>query len=453
MEPKKLAIIGACCSRDMCNHNFVSNYKDYFEVVYYAFQTSFISLMSKPIPYNRDLVSFEGKNFNPWYKDIFISELNKSFCNDLLSLQPDNLLIDFYSDVIMGVLEICDGESYISQRLKDQNNNAAFKLIPYSRELNPIVNREEYFELFETSLKQFFDFMKLYLPQTNIMLSVPCFTDKIKNKDGTVGILTEKNVALYNSIYAAMVDIAKKANDKLIIIDLGKEYYSDPEYIFGGAWIVHFVKDYYEDLIKEVYKNSQSRTELSGKDITQPYAFNLILNHNLQNGTLFYKYWKDIFHIRQNDNSIYVKERNHASNIYGQLLSADIAVDSDAEYSISFECLVSSEVELSSDTVFVARSFNKPNMLKKKDAEDNIIIHWNKKYDAWYEYTCIYKPKGKYMSFGCFCAKNGMVSWKNIMIHKLTEGAIKINKNIMEILYEKDNTALNDVNQPELYKK
>ena len=48
--------------------------------------------------------------------------------------------------------------------------------------------------------------MKLYLSKTNIMLNVPCFINKIKNKDGTVSIL-------YNNIYAAAVDIAKKANN------------------------------------------------------------------------------------------------------------------------------------------------------------------------------------------------------------------------------------------------
>lgn len=451
-EPKKLAIIGACCSRDMCNHNFVSNYKDYFDIVYYAFQTSFISLMSKPVPYNRDLISFEGKNFNAWYRDILVGELNKSFCNDLLSLQPDNLLIDFYSDVVMGVLEISGGESYISQRIKDQENNAAFKLISRSRELMPIINREEYLALFEKGLKRFFDFMKLYLPQTNIMLNVPHFTDKIKNKDGTIGIFHEKNVALYNDIYAAMVDIAKKTSDKLIVIDLGKEYYIDPEYIFGGAWIVHFMKDYYEDLIREVYKNSQSRTVPSKQNTMQLYAFNLILNHDLQNGTLFYKYWDNIFRIDPDNNSIYVNERDHSGNIYRILLSADIAVDPDAEYLISFECLVSSEVELSSDVIFVARSFNKPNMGRKADAADNMEIPWNNKYDIWCEYTRVYKPKGKYMSFGCCCAKNGMISWKNIMLHRLTEGVTKNSKNIIEILHEKNIDVLNDVNRIELYK-
>lgn len=40
---KQIAVIGACCSRDMFNPKFVNNWKDSFDLIYYAFQTIWLN--------------------------------------------------------------------------------------------------------------------------------------------------------------------------------------------------------------------------------------------------------------------------------------------------------------------------------------------------------------------------------------------------------------------------
>ena len=61
---KQIAVIGACCSRDMFNSKFVDNWKESFDLTYYAFQTSFISMTSEPIPYSMELLTFEGRDYS-----------------------------------------------------------------------------------------------------------------------------------------------------------------------------------------------------------------------------------------------------------------------------------------------------------------------------------------------------------------------------------------------------
>ena len=141
---KQIAVIGACCSRDVFNRNFISNYKDEFNLLYYSFQTSMISIMSSPVPYNRKQLNFKGERYSEWYRNILERELNKSFLNDLYSLQPENLLIDFYSDVIMGVLEIEKGASYISQRVKDQKNTAIYSILNVTDIIKPAISQDKY---------------------------------------------------------------------------------------------------------------------------------------------------------------------------------------------------------------------------------------------------------------------------------------------------------------------
>ncbi len=202
---KQLAIIGACCSRDLFNSKFVCDWNESFDLIYYSFQTSFISLTSEPIPYSRKLLSFEGKNYSTWYKNILLRELNKSYYNDLLSLQPDNLLIDFYSDVVNGCWQI-EGKSFMTYRLKDQKNNAAFYEISDKREIKPLTHYEEYMIWWKKSIDKFINFMDEYLPLTNIVVNVPYFNDQILYSNGKIEKYKEDNVQRYNEIYHEMVD-------------------------------------------------------------------------------------------------------------------------------------------------------------------------------------------------------------------------------------------------------
>lgn len=256
---KKIAIIGACCSRDLFNAKFVPDWKDYFEVVYYAFQTSFISLMSAKIPYSQELldskellVSEEQVRSNRWYRDILEKELNKSYLSDLISLKPDNILLDFYSDVFNGVIKI-NKNSYVTQRTKDQRNNRAFDEYINCDQVNIIDNRDEYFDLWKKYIEEFLGFLESNLPDTKILINKIRFSNVLRLEDGKTESYKYEKTDLLNELYTEMLEYVESLKHDITIVDLGKSYEIDKNYIFGGPWIVHYVNEYYHDLLNELY--------------------------------------------------------------------------------------------------------------------------------------------------------------------------------------------------------
>lgn len=447
---KQLAIIDACCSRDLFNSKFVCDWNESFDLIYYSFQTSFISLTSEPIPYSRKLLSFEGKNYSTWYKNILLRELNKSYYNDLLSLQPDNLLIDFYSDVVNGCWQI-EGKSFMTYRLKDQKNNAAFYEISDKREIKPLTHYEEYMIWWKKSIDKFINFMDEYLPLTNIVVNVPYFNDQILYSNGKIEKYKEDNVQRYNEIYHEMVDyFSMRGETRVRILDLKRKYYIDPEYIFGGAWIVHYHNNYYKDTISRLYELCKD----SDKALLKTSINNLVINGTFKYGSLFYKFWDAHFFITEEngENVVNIREEDNQKEIYAQLWCCDIPMDGNntATYTISFDCKAET---LSNRTIAVIRTFDKEGCFSKAECIEQIIIAWNGEYgDDFVHYSVDIIPKGKFISLGLYCTKNGHISWKNLsVVRNKRESNKEVEySNVVEKLLIKSSKLL-DVNNLQLF--
>ena len=452
---KKLAVIGSCLSRDVFNSNFVTSWKERFDLVYAPFQTSLLSLASVPVPFSRTLLSFEGKDFSSWYKNILLHELNKDFLNNLLSVCPDNLLIDFYSDTINGVIEI-DKTAYITNRPKDMEKNAASAYIRSGnlREIKPLTHYDEYMRLWKRSADFFLAFMKEYLPDTKIIVNHPVFSDTVLNPDGSKTAFGEPNVSRFNEIYREMVSYFTKNNRDIAILDLHKKYYIDPDYIYGGAWIVHYHKSFYEDSINELEKLCKNPAAPK-KECT----LNLLANGSFRYKTLFTKLWSKHFSISVSDNTeepeAKINERKINHNIYSQCWFDDIAIDPEGSesYTVCFDAKVDCCIPLSENTLLIIRTFDKEGLMTKNDSAEEYRIAFNgRDFDKFMHYSFTFKPKGKFLSAGIYCAQKGSIHWKNIALYRSPKEPPpeRRMKNITEKLLIKD-TVLADVNCPELY--
>lgn len=444
---KQIAVIGACCSRDMFNSQFVYDWKDSFDLIYYAFQTSFISMMSEPIPYSRKLISFEGKNYSLWYKNIFERELTKSFCNDLVSLYPDNLFIDFYSDVVNGVWEI-EQKTYLTHRVGDQNNNAAFSLVGNRRRITVLENHDEYMDIWKNSIDNFLEFMYENLPQANIIVNVPRFNDEIRHPDGTIEKYKDNNVEKYNEIYREMISyIAGKK--QICFLDLEKKYYLNPNYIFGGAGIVHFHNEYYKDTISKLYNLCQEPNNILSKDSVR----NLVINSKFTYGSLFYKYWDNIFsiHKKDEDNVVCVRQENNTKEIWAQIWCYDIPIDGSGRvtYTISFDYMVDSTVRLTDRTIAAIRIFDKPGCYTRAESVEQIVIkHNDGRNNEYIHYSMSIVPKGKYLSLGLYCSQNGWITWKDLRVvrnSKECKSEAK-NTNVVDDLVKSELLDVNNLN-------
>jgi len=443
---KKIAIIGACCSRDLYNSKFVPNWKEYADIVYYSFQTSFISIMATPIPYSRLMIDSHGMGYSDWYRDILTRELEKTFCNDLISLSPDNIVIDFYSDVVNGVWEVADGKSYLSRRLSDdQKNNTVFKSINNKKALTLLDDYDKYIALWKNGIENFIHFLEDYLPNTRLIINYPSFSNQILMPNGVIQEYGNKYVDRYNAFYAEMVDYVKILREDIYIANLKKTYYIDPNYIFGGTWIVHYQKEYYFDLIRLI-----DSLCIDNGLIHNDNNINLLINSNGDMGTQYFKYFDDTFYIVKegNDNHFeFLLDRKNSS--YQQAWSHDIAVDASSKYSIRFRCRVSSDCPFSSRAVLLIRTYEKQNKVLRPDSIEQYAVKWDGAYDSFTDYSITISPKGKYLSVGLYCDTSGHISWKDISIIRSDRNKdIKDNYIVSHLIKDR---KLVDINRMTLY--
>ncbi len=413
---KEIAIIGACCSRDLFNSKFIPNWKDYFDVAYYSFQTSIISLMSAQVPYNRKLLNYEGDNFSKWYRDILVKEFDKSFLTDLISINPDNILIDFYSDVVNGIIEIAPN-TFVTQRLKDQQNNASFDIYRDKRLLTIANDEEEYLVLWKKSVDEFFNFIKENIPNAKIFINNIRFSNTLRTEDGESVPYGNKDVDFYNRVYQTLLEYIKEQNYNVTIIDLEKTYDIDKNYIFGGPWVVHYVSEYYYDLLNVLYVFCKDHDE---KDTST--NMNLVLNSDFKNGTLFWKYWDDKFFFSKEDNATCLEiKQDDCETKYAQAISSDVAVESGASYTVEFDYMICSDVELSDNVIAIIRTYERLGLMTKKESIQNIALESSAVRDKYEHMKYEIKPEGKYLSLCLFLTQKGHVKWKNIKIHKKGE--------------------------------
>lgn len=416
----RVAIIGACFSRDMFNSKFVEDWREDFECIYFAFQTSMLSLVSSPIPYPRSVLSFESKHFKVRYKHFLVHELDKTVLNDLLSLSPDLILLDFFADAQQGVVKI-DGKSYMTRQPGDMPNNAVSSYLLSSLssvEFKALKNREEYLSLWKQSVRRFIDFLNEYLPGIPVVLHSPVFTYTIRYPDGKKEEgFDPVYVSAVNELHQEMIEYFMDNYKYSYFMQNEKKYDSDPDYIFGGAWIVHYHKEFYEDTFK-LFKNiCRNITPLKIKECRN----NLLTNGSFKYGTNFMKFWNNVFYITQEDgaNLINIDQRCHTKPQWFQTWFNDIPMNGQVSYTLCYDARVSSEIPLLHKFICVVRTFEKEGFVSKIHCTEELDFDWDEsRPDEWVHYVQTFRPKGNFISVGIFCSQNGRISWKNIRLYR-----------------------------------
>ncbi|AYC50708.1 MULTISPECIES: DUF6270 domain-containing protein [Bacillus] len=261
---KKIAVFGSCISRDNFNTQFNPNYKMFFDLVVGQHQTSFISITSKPIPFQEDDSIKELNDFN---KYVFRSECTKEFLNKLVENKPDYLLIDCFSDVYNGVMEISD-EVFITNSPKFQNLHL-FKQT--KNRLRIDISPNDYYLLWASRVNQFFKFMKDNLPDCKIILIKARFSDKLQdgkslNEERKQSKIRTIDVELLNS-YWDVFDYYIRDNFNVKIIDMTeKEYLLSTNHPWG-RYYCHYTVDFNHDIFNKLQKIIIEDTEKELTDL------------------------------------------------------------------------------------------------------------------------------------------------------------------------------------------
>ena len=300
---KKISIIGSCPSRDLFNKMFVTNWRDFFEVVIERFQTSFISVMSVPIPVNRNTKSKEiNKNY---YSKYFYAECEKSIINGLVSTQPDVILVDFYADAVYGVQKISDKQFITKDPGHWDDLFGCISLGPKEK-IIALYRPEEYLILFKKAFRKFVKLINDYLPSAQIIVNELHLANKIKLENS----IEEFKFTDVNGVDSAGKKVMIKGEDryniycniigemnKFAIQELGltsikgkRDYYINPNHSWGPG-MVHYEKEFYIDVFKDLINKSRECVSKLNNE-------NLFTNGYFKQNTLFWDAWNKNFSIK-----------------------------------------------------------------------------------------------------------------------------------------------------------
>lgn len=420
----KIAILGACCSRDMFNSNFVENWRNSFDLVLYRFQPSIISLMAVPIPYPRWISKNVKQDF---FVNMLIDECRKDTLNQLCSVQPEVILVDFYSDVLNGVIAV-NNYSYITNREQlNWKNEPMYQMLGTGRKLNVHSYYQEYLMLWKDSFRRFAEYLNKYLPNTRVFINPVKATNEVMDEEKNISMYPydKKSLDNVNCAWQEMDDYAKSFNNCFLLKLPCNKYYIDRDYIFGGAWIVHFHKIFYRDLFETLCEKSLADFKNDGLPEVRA---NLILNSDFKMGTLFWRHWDDCFKFSgnfSNMDNVLNFENYDENRKYHQMWCSEIETGGiDSLYELTFECSVPVIDMFEHPTIFEIRTFDKRNLITRAESKEEFKIQLKKDEhvgEEFIKYEFVFHTKEKYISMGPYVYSKGVVRYRNITLVKLNE--------------------------------
>ncbi|PKR82505.1 DUF6270 domain-containing protein [Heyndrickxia camelliae] len=250
---KKIAVLGSCVSRDSFNSKFIPDYKNYYSCVVHQNQTSMISLLSDPIPFEESLID----NLSPFDTKHFKSELSKSFFSEMELHQPDYLIMDFYGDLYYGVQRI--GNSYITNKKWLFQQTSLYKYLDIQEEFLIFFDQKEwYMELWKQGVKKLFTFLREKVPNCKVIINKARFIDEYLEKDtGKMKVISSSkkhryiNVPIYNQWWNGLESHIIKNYD-VRVLDYGNEHYYSIEDHPWGMFYVHYNMEFYKDFTRKL---------------------------------------------------------------------------------------------------------------------------------------------------------------------------------------------------------
>lgn len=242
----KVAVIGSCVTRDIFNSNFISNYKEIYECVSTAWQTSIISFMSDRTWFPDDQKGFV-EEVTKHQRNTTNRDIAKRYRDEFIEAQPDYIIVDLYTDVKYGVVKTDAG--YLTNNPNGFRKTLYYKNENHQETLN-IFKDERYLPLFYGNFHRFVDWVKTNIPNCKIVMNgfwetYSYFTEGsyVKNYSPKICSTVAKDNAMYDQMYEKL-----RTEYNVEFLEMrNKTYYGDYKHVYGNKpW--HFTQEYYYDL-------------------------------------------------------------------------------------------------------------------------------------------------------------------------------------------------------------
>jgi hypothetical protein len=257
---EKVAVCGSCVTRDNFNSRFNPDYKRYYEVVLSANQTSMIALMSPPIE-DAFTPLREMSDYDRWN---VTSDLTREFLRQVVELQPDLLILDFFGDVHFGVARLPDGRYLTDNRWKTHHTDFyvrhrdAGDLTIFTHGQDP----DAYFALWTEALDRFAEHVARTCPNTRVVVHRGYNTGRVLVPRKARPIALRKHnrsgpfdVRAANEYWSRLDDyaIATHGWESIDLRDLEAPSFAEHPW---GPFYVHYTPDYYHRFLAELHKIS-----------------------------------------------------------------------------------------------------------------------------------------------------------------------------------------------------
>ncbi|WP_380965428.1 DUF6270 domain-containing protein [Scopulibacillus cellulosilyticus] len=247
----KVGVIGSCVSRDVFNSKFINNYKDIYECVSTAWQSSIISFVSNPVPAlpnNLNLEVIKTKH----RQNTVLRDLTKPYRDEMIDMQPDYIIFDFYADIRYGTvkyLDSCFTDNPNGLRHTDFYKNTHFEKFNYR------TDKHRLFEKILASLDDLQEWLRNNLPRTKLLINRFRYADVYINEVNKMVFFDKKKYHFLdkeNKIYEELYEIIEQEYPDIRFIRQDINFYtSDGAHAFGvSPW--HFSKKYYLDFYSQL---------------------------------------------------------------------------------------------------------------------------------------------------------------------------------------------------------
>ena len=142
MNLKEFSTMGSCCSRMIFNEDFAPGYKKFAHINFSIEGGSLISLMSKPVDFDRNLLTAE----KPFDNTCVENDFSKKYLHFLKTTDIDYILMDTYFD-ITNLLLLKNG-AYVSNTARLQRTDL-YDTLEINKQIDVFDNLNEFIALWK----------------------------------------------------------------------------------------------------------------------------------------------------------------------------------------------------------------------------------------------------------------------------------------------------------------
>lgn len=265
--PSRVAVLGACVSRDVFNSRFSPDYRSRYQVVASSFRASLISVMSAPIP-----AAEEGlESLVEGSRRMFLRDLKKPFPAELAASPPDLLVVDWAADVRLGTAVLDDGRvlTWNRNHMRHARGFGAWLAAEgiTVRKIRPdrAADRAEYVERFTDALVRLQAHLRAVAPDTQVVLVRAHVTKELwlPGRSQPVPLAAHRrtpssNPDRTNEAWDVLDELTMTHTDWRAV-DLRAGRYPTSDTHPWGAGGLHYAPEYYRDLLAAIDRIAADR--------------------------------------------------------------------------------------------------------------------------------------------------------------------------------------------------